>query len=85
MTYTVLFKPSAKAALAKLPRPIQARLIEAADALARQPRPPGCVKLAGMEAWRIRVASYRIVYEIHDDVLVVLVLRVADRKDVYRW
>jgi len=76
MPYAVLFKPSAKAALTKLSRQAQARLIAAAEALAENPRPPGCVKLSGMEAWRIRVGSYRIIYEIEDNRLIVLVLRI---------
>jgi mRNA interferase RelE/StbE len=69
----------------KLSRPMQVRLIEAADALAAEPRPPGVAKLQGDEnLWRIRVGQYRIVYEIHDDRLIVLVVRVGDRKDIYR-
>jgi len=85
MTYAVLFKPSARKALAKLPRSVQVRLIEAAEALAQNPRPPGVKKLQGDEnLWRIRVGAYRIVYEIHDARLVVLVVRIGDRKDIYR-
>lgn len=85
MSYAVLFKPSARKALAKIPRPIQIRLIEAAEALAADPRPPGVKKLQGDEnLWRIRVGAYRIVYEIHDARLVVLVVRIGDRKDIYR-
>lgn len=53
-------------------------------ALAEEPRPPGCVKLSGVEAlYRIRQGRYRIVYSIEDDQLVVIVIRVADRKEVY--
>jgi mRNA interferase RelE/StbE len=64
---------------------MQARLVEAADALASNPRPHGVKKLQGDEnLWRIRVGAYRIVYEIHDDRLVVLVIRIGDRKDIYR-
>ncbi len=49
------------------------------------PRPPGVVKLEGDEnLWRIRIGDYRVIYEIHDDRLVVVVLRVANRKDAYR-
>ena len=85
MTYTVLFRTSARKALGKLPSQTQARLVLAADALANDPRPAGVKKLQGDEnLWRIRVGSYRIVYEIHDDRLIVLIVRVADRKDVYR-
>lgn len=53
-------------------------------ALAKEPRPPGCVKLSGVEAlYRIRQGTYRIVYSIEDDQLVVIVIRIADRKEVY--
>lgn len=53
--------------------------------LAEDPRPPGCVKLSGHEElYRVRQGPYRIVYTIEDDRLVVIVMRVADRKEVYR-
>ncbi|HVU33556.1 MAG TPA: type II toxin-antitoxin system RelE/ParE family toxin [Opitutaceae bacterium] len=55
------------------------------DGLAISPRPPGCVKLAGEDVvWRVRVGDYRILYEIHDDRLVVLVVRIAKRSEAYR-
>ena len=54
-------------------------------ALAEEPRPPGCVKLSGVEAlYRVRQGPYRIVYTIEDDRLVVIVIRIADRKEAYR-
>jgi mRNA interferase RelE/StbE len=62
----------------------QQRIIEAVQGLAVQPRPSGCKKLSGRPAWRIRVGSYRVIYEIHDDRLLVLVVTIGDRKDVYR-
>ena len=83
--YKVLFKPSAERALRKLPQEVQRRIVGEVATLAYDPRPAGVVKLAGDEnLWRIRIGDYRVVYEIHDDRLVVLVLRVAHRKDVYR-
>jgi mRNA interferase RelE/StbE len=55
------------------------------EELRTNPRPPGVVKLAGDDnLWRIRIGDYRVVYEIHDNRLIVLVLRVAHRKDVSR-
>lgn len=61
------------------------RVVDAIDALTANPRPPGCVKLAGDESvWRVRVGSYRILYEIHEGRLVVLVIRIAHRREVYR-
>lgn len=83
--YKVYFKPSADRALKKLPPDAQRRIVGAAAMLAYEPRPAGVVKMAGHEnLWRIRVGVYRVVYEIHDDRLVVLVLRVAHRKDSHR-
>ena len=55
------------------------------DALAANPRPKGVKKLSGPDdLYRIRVGDYRIVYQIHDDRLIVLVVRIGHRKDVYR-
>ena len=83
--YAVYFKPSADRQLAKLPRDVQRRIVTAVEALADDPRPPGAVKITGdNNLWRIRVGDYRVVYEIRKGRLVVLVLRVAHRKDVYR-
>lgn len=63
-----------------------ARLASAIRALADEPRPTGTVKLAGYDppAWRIRVGGYRIVYEVHDEELVVVVVNAAPRGEVYR-
>lgn len=84
-TYTVHFKRSADRQLKRLPVAVQKRIVAEVAALATNPRPRGVVKLAGAEnVWRIRLGDYRVVYEIHDDRLVILVLRVADRKDAYR-
>ena len=83
--YRVIFKPSADRQLRKLPVDVQRRIVGDVESLARNPRPAGVVKLTGDEnLWRIRIGDYRVVYEIHDDRLMVLVLRVANRKDVYR-
>jgi mRNA interferase RelE/StbE len=54
------------------------------EALADAPRPQGCSKLTGRDAWRIRVGDYRIIYEIFDDRRVVIVVVVGHRKDAYR-
>ncbi len=83
--YKVFFRPSADRALKKLPQDVQRRIVGEVAILAHDPRPAGVVKLAGHEnLWRIRVGNYRVVYEIHGNRLVVLVLRVAHRKDAYR-
>ena len=60
------------------------RIIKRISSLADSPRPTGAVKLSGLERYRIRQGRYRILYTIEDDVLTVTVIRVGDRKDVYR-
>ena len=83
--YPVAFRPSADRAHQRMLTDAQRRIVLAVEDLADDPRPPGVVELAGGEnLWRIRVGRYRVVYEIHDDRLLVLVLRLAHRKDIYR-
>ena len=60
------------------------RIVVKIRSLAVDPRPPGCQKLSGSEKYRVRQGSYRIVYAIEDDRLVVTVVRVAHRREVYR-
>jgi mRNA interferase RelE/StbE len=83
--YAIEFKPSAAKALASIPRADQVRIRAKIDALADEPRPHGVVRLRGPEGFlRLRAGDYRIVYAVHDDVLLVLVVRVAHRREVYR-
>jgi mRNA interferase RelE/StbE len=85
MNYIVELLPAALKQLEKLPAAAQRRILAALAALETNPRPHGVVKLAGDEnLWRIRVGDYRVVYEIHDEQLLVLVVRIGHRKDVYR-
>jgi mRNA interferase RelE/StbE len=71
--------------LATLPRREQQRIRAAIDLLSDGPRPPGCLALSGeAHAYRVRVGDYRIVYEVFDDRLIVQVIRVGHRRDVYR-
>ena len=85
MLYTVLIHPSAVKNLARIPRRDQLRIRTAIDSLARAPRPQGVVKLAGIDdLYRIRVGDYRVVYQIQDRRLVVLDIRIAHRREVYR-
>ena len=83
--YRIDFKPSAEKSLAKLPADLQKRIVRAVELLAENPRPHGVVKMEGDETlWRIRVGDFHVVYEIHDSVLLVMVLRVGHRREVYR-
>ena len=85
MSYQVEIARRAAKALARLPRKEQQRVRLAIDLLAETPRPPGCVAFAGeARAYRVRVGDYRIVYEVFDDRLVVQVVRIGHRRDVYR-
>ena len=60
------------------------RVVARIGALAGDPRPPGCTKPSGQEAYRIRQGEYRIVYTVADDVLIVEVIKVGNRREVYR-
>ena len=85
MAYAVEFSPSAAREFRKLAPEVRRRLSPHIDSLAQDPRRSGAKKLKGREdLWRIRVGDYRIVYEIRDRTLVVLVVRVAHRRDIYR-
>ena len=83
--YRVLLERAAEKDLARLSSEIHARVIAAIQALATNPRPSGCRKLAGSKHdWRIRVGDYRVVYEIADQIRIVRVNRVRHRREVYR-
>jgi mRNA interferase RelE/StbE len=83
--YAVDFLPSAARELAKLDRALQRRIARRIDQLAVAPRGGGAVKLRGAdEIWRARVGDFRILYRIEDARLVVLVIRIAHRREVYR-
>ena len=85
MAYAVGVKPSAARALAGLPRPDQRRLTTKIDALAVNPGPRGVEKLEGLEnLYRVRVGDYRVIYQIVDDRLRVLVVGIGHRREVYR-
>ena len=84
MGHSVEFKNAARKSIAALPGDIKARVISAAMSLADNPRPSGCKKVRSLDsAYRIRVGDYRIIYEVYDVVLVVMVIRVAHRREVY--
>ena len=85
MAHRIFFAPAALRQFRKLPAPVQKRLSPHIDALADNPRPPGVVKLSGTsDIYRIRVGDYRIIYEIQDIGLVILILKIGNRRDVYK-
>ena len=85
MSYSIQIKKSALKELYKLPKDISRQVAKDINELATNPRPPGCKKLKGADnLYRIRSGNYRIVYQVFDKVLLVLVVLIGDRKDIYR-
>ncbi len=85
MAYLVDFKPLALRQISKLNNDIQNRISSKIDALVDRPRPKGVIKLQGFEnRYRLRVGDYRVIYEIHDNVLLVLIVEVVHRSGAYR-
>ena len=81
--YKVTFKKSVAKDLRTIPSADVKRILKTIDSLADNPRSDGCIKLSVQERYRVRQGSYRIVYEIHDELLVVVVVKVAHRFTVY--
>lgn len=83
--YRILIKPSAvKEIEAISPKKDRQRLVDRISKLADNPRPPRCEKPSGQDRYRIRQGRYRIVYSIEDQDLIIYVVKVGHRKDVYR-
>lgn len=83
--YSIIYKPSAAKALRKLDRQYQRAIVTAIEALAHEPRPDGVKKLQGGDGeYRIRIGSHRVVYDINDGELMILVLHLGHRKKIYR-
>jgi mRNA interferase RelE/StbE len=84
MKYTLILAKSVQKQLDKLSQDVSARIFRRLANLESNPRPPDCKKLKGSEAWRIRVGDYRIIYEIHDRQLLLIVIDAGHRRDIYR-
>lgn len=85
MAYAIEFKPSAARDFSNLPKSVQKKLAPKINALAANPRPHGAVRLSGSEdLYRIRSGDYRVVYEIRDAVLIVLIVKIGHRREIYR-
>ena len=82
--YKLVFKKSVAKDLRDISKKDVARILKCFDALSEDPRAPGCEKLSGQERYRVRPGVYRIVYEIKDDMLIVVVVKIGHRRDVYR-
>jgi mRNA interferase RelE/StbE len=83
-SYRIELRPAARRALAKLDPKTQPRIRGAIALLGQDPRPPASRRLRGRPEYRVRVGDYRIIYAVHDDVLLVLVITIGHRRDVYR-
>ncbi len=84
-TYRVEISATAERQLRKLSRDEQIRVVRVIQRLSADPRPAGCRKLSGYDdVFRVRVGRFRILYSIEDRRLVVIVLKLGDRKDIYR-
>ena len=84
MKYTVLIPVRIQKSLSAMPRDAVSKVDDEIMKLQDNPRPHGCEKLRGREGWRIRVGTYRVIYEIDDSQRTVAIRAVAHRKDVYR-
>jgi len=84
-SYRIEFAPAAVRQLRSLPAKMQVRIRTRVEALGSDPRPAGCSKLTGADdIYRVRIGDYRLLYQVRDDVLFVLVLSVRKRGDVYK-
>lgn len=82
--FELILRPSVTKDTEGIPSADLKKILQRMDALRENPRPPGCVKLSGMEYYRVRQGNYRIIYEIEDDKLIVVVVKIGHRGDVYR-
>jgi mRNA interferase RelE/StbE len=83
--YSIKLKPRASKFIEAQPKKIQRQLIALIEALATNPRPSGSKLLyADEKLYRIRSGNYRIIYQIQDKILLVIIVKIGDRKDIYR-
>jgi mRNA interferase RelE/StbE len=82
--YRIVFRKSVAQDLRRIPNQDLRRILATIDSLSGEPRPSGVERLSGQEKYRVRQGNYRIIYEINDKEVVVIVVKVGHRKDVYR-
>lgn len=83
-SYRLFIKPSAGKELEAVPVKDRRRLVARIQKLRDDPHPPGSEKLSGHALYRIRQGNYRVLYSVEDDALVILVIKVGHRREVYR-
>ena len=82
--YKIFFKKSVEKDFKVIPKKDLVKILERIEALAEEPRPPGCEKLSGQQKYRLRQGRYRILYSVQDDELTIYVVKVGHRRDIYR-
>lgn len=82
--YEIRVLPSVREDLRRVNKSDVRRILDRIESLAQNPRPDDCRKLTGRDLYRVRSGVYRILYEIHDDAAVVIVVKVGHRREVYR-
>ena len=83
-SYKILIKPSAVKELEVIPEKDRQRIVYRIQGLAENPRPRGCEKLSDQDKYRLRQGKYRILYQVYDDEVIVLVVRVGKRGEIYK-
>ncbi len=81
--YKIEFKKSVLKELKSIPDKDIEKILKKIKSLSKNPRPSGCIKLSGQERYRIRQGNYRILYSIEDDILVIYIVKIGHRKQVY--
>ncbi len=84
VAYKIFFKKSVEKDFKVIPKKDLVKILERIEALAEDPRPPGCEKLSGQQKYRLRKGRYRILYSVQDDELTIWVVKVGHRKNIYR-
>jgi mRNA interferase RelE/StbE len=82
--YKIEIKKSAIKELHSIPQKDIQKIITKIKSLSSNPKPQGCTKLTNREDYRIRVGNYRIIYSINDDILIIIVIKLGHRKEIYR-
>ncbi len=83
-SYSLAFKKSVAKDLRSIPNKDVHRILKRIDTLCENPRAEGCVKLSNLERYRVRQGVYRIIYEIQDNELIILVVKIAHRSQIYK-
>jgi len=83
-SYSLVFKKSVAKDFRNIPNKDVKRILKRIDSLCKNPRIEGCIKLSGQEKYRVRQGVYRIIYEIQESELIILVVKVAHRSEAYK-